>query len=228
MLRLLRLRDLTIALAALLLLTPAAAPVYAQSATASVGGVVTDDTGGALPGVTITVANKANGVTQTLVTGPDGRFRAEAVLARSTVAVGGRALVVLLELKLAVPRLRGGGAAGRDQEGQGSQRGQAKGGAHGSRPFSRRALEVRFRSVLEGRNVWKLLDNKILRFPKAEVPPGIRVFENELSPRARLLAADHHIPTQLASLERHLGKRRPPSVPGGLGASLTPVSQCPP
>src|SRR6185436_12101196 len=79
MLRPLRPRDLLIALAALLFLTAAAAPVHAQSATASVGGVVTDDTGGALPGVTITVANKANGVTQTLVTGPDGRFRAVAL-----------------------------------------------------------------------------------------------------------------------------------------------------
>lgn len=50
-----------------------------QSATAIVSGTVTDDTGGALPGVTITVANRSNGVAQTLVTGPEGRFRAVAL-----------------------------------------------------------------------------------------------------------------------------------------------------
>jgi outer membrane receptor protein involved in Fe transport len=70
---------LPVALVALLMLSPAAVPAFAQSATASLGGVVTDDTGGALPGVAITIANKANGVTQTLVTGPDGRFRAVAL-----------------------------------------------------------------------------------------------------------------------------------------------------
>jgi hypothetical protein len=64
---------------AALLACAAGAHVVAQSATASVGGLVTDDTGGALPGVTITVANKGNGVTQTLVTGADGRYRAVAL-----------------------------------------------------------------------------------------------------------------------------------------------------
>jgi hypothetical protein len=43
---------------------------------ASLGGVVTDDTGGALPGVTVTITNTANGTVQTAVTGADGSFRA--------------------------------------------------------------------------------------------------------------------------------------------------------
>ncbi len=50
-------------------------PAAAQIASASVSGLVTDDTGGALPGVTVTIRNKANGVTQTMVTGPEGRYR---------------------------------------------------------------------------------------------------------------------------------------------------------
>src|SRR5262249_47423846 len=49
--------------------------VFAQSATASLSGTVTDDTGGALPGVTITIVNKANGVAQTQVTNAEGRYR---------------------------------------------------------------------------------------------------------------------------------------------------------
>src|SRR5262245_49461736 len=52
------------------------ASAFAQGSAANVSGSVTDDTGGALPGVTITVTNKANGVSQTLVTGPEGRYRA--------------------------------------------------------------------------------------------------------------------------------------------------------
>ena len=70
---------LAVAMLALVVAASAAAPVLAQSATASVGGLITDDTGGALPGVTITVANKGNGVTQTLVTGVDGRYKAVAL-----------------------------------------------------------------------------------------------------------------------------------------------------
>src|SRR4030095_2662014 len=69
---------LRVALLVILACAPGA-PASAQSAPASVCALVTDDTGGALPGVTITVANKSNGVTQTLVTGADGRFRAVAL-----------------------------------------------------------------------------------------------------------------------------------------------------
>jgi len=46
-----------------------------QSVAANIGGTVTDDTGGALPGVTISVVNKANGVSTAVVTGPEGRYR---------------------------------------------------------------------------------------------------------------------------------------------------------
>jgi hypothetical protein len=43
---------------------------------ASLAGVVTDDTGALLPGVTVTITNTANGTTQVLVTGADGNYRA--------------------------------------------------------------------------------------------------------------------------------------------------------
>jgi carboxypeptidase family protein len=56
--------------------TPAAG--FAQG-TANIGGVVTDETGGALPGVTVTITNKNNGATQVLVSGPEGNFRAIAL-----------------------------------------------------------------------------------------------------------------------------------------------------
>ena len=51
------------------------APAWAQGG-ANVGGVVTDETRGALPGVTITLVNTATGATQVLVTGPEGNYRA--------------------------------------------------------------------------------------------------------------------------------------------------------
>lgn len=43
---------------------------------ANIGGVVTDDTQGALPGVTITLVNTNNGTSQVLVTGAEGNYRA--------------------------------------------------------------------------------------------------------------------------------------------------------
>jgi hypothetical protein len=48
-------------------------------AVANVGGVVTDTNGDQLPGVTVTVTNKANGATQVLVTGSEGEYRAVAL-----------------------------------------------------------------------------------------------------------------------------------------------------
>src|SRR5439155_619004 len=51
----------------------------AQGTGANIGGVVTDDTGGALPGVTVTITNKANGAVQTTVTGAAGNYRAVAL-----------------------------------------------------------------------------------------------------------------------------------------------------
>src|SRR5881396_3782532 len=53
---------------------------YAQVGAANVGGVVKDDSGGVLPGVTVTITNTANGRAQTLVTGADGKYRAVALL----------------------------------------------------------------------------------------------------------------------------------------------------
>ena len=53
------------------------APVYAQiGGAANVGGAITDDSGAALPGVTVTITNTANGRAQSVVTGSDGRYRA--------------------------------------------------------------------------------------------------------------------------------------------------------
>lgn len=60
-------------LAALLM---AATSLLAQTetTTGSINGVVTDSSGGALPGVTVTVANTQTGLTRTAVTGNDGVF----------------------------------------------------------------------------------------------------------------------------------------------------------
>src|SRR4029453_19178540 len=52
-----------------------ALPVRAQVANAVITGTVTDSQGGALPGVTITVRNAESGVTRTIVTEADGRYR---------------------------------------------------------------------------------------------------------------------------------------------------------
>ena len=55
-------------------------PVHAQiGGAANIAGVVTDDSGGALPGVTVTITNTANGRAQTLVTSDEGRYRAVAL-----------------------------------------------------------------------------------------------------------------------------------------------------
>ena len=51
------------------------APVLAQIG-ANVGGIVTDNSGAVLPGVTITITNTATGRAQALVTSADGRYRA--------------------------------------------------------------------------------------------------------------------------------------------------------
>ena len=52
-----------------------AAPAWAQIANAVVTGTVADAQGGVLPGVTITVRNAESGVTRTIVTEADGRYR---------------------------------------------------------------------------------------------------------------------------------------------------------
>ena len=54
--------------------------VYAQiGGAANIGGAIVDDSGAALPGVTVMVTNRANGRSQTLLTGGDGRYRAVAL-----------------------------------------------------------------------------------------------------------------------------------------------------
>ena len=70
-----------VAVAAALALTGVLAPpeAIAQLGGANVGGVVTDETGARLPGVTITVTNKANGTSQVLITGVEGNYRAVAL-----------------------------------------------------------------------------------------------------------------------------------------------------
>ncbi len=55
--------------------------ILAQGTGANVGGTVTDETGAALPGVTVTITNIANGASQSIVTGPEGNYRAVALQA---------------------------------------------------------------------------------------------------------------------------------------------------
>src|SRR5262245_2457192 len=59
--------------------TAAVPRASAQAVGANVGGVVTDPSGARLPGVAVTVTNTANGATQTIVTGPEGNYRAVAL-----------------------------------------------------------------------------------------------------------------------------------------------------
>ena len=70
-----RARAARLPLAALAAAAMCTAVVYAQGG-ASVGGSVKDDSGGALPGATVTVLNSDNGATQTLVAGPSGNYLA--------------------------------------------------------------------------------------------------------------------------------------------------------
>ena len=65
--------------AVLLMMALAARPVAAQVVGGSIGGTITDDTGGALPGTTVTVTNRANGATQVVTTGERGNYRAVAL-----------------------------------------------------------------------------------------------------------------------------------------------------
>ena len=57
----------------------AATAASAQVAGANIGGAVTDESGAAIPGVTITITNGATGVKQVVVTGPEGNYRAVAL-----------------------------------------------------------------------------------------------------------------------------------------------------
>lgn len=55
------------------------APVVALAQTAEVRGTVTDNTGGVLPGVSVTVQHEATGIARTLITDDQGSFRAPAL-----------------------------------------------------------------------------------------------------------------------------------------------------
>ncbi len=68
-------RSLALALLGLLI----GAPLYGQSVGAIVSGIVSDESGARLPGVTITITNVSNGRAQTLVSGPQGEYRAVAL-----------------------------------------------------------------------------------------------------------------------------------------------------
>ncbi|HVE71490.1 MAG TPA: TonB-dependent receptor [Thermoanaerobaculia bacterium] len=48
--------------------------LFAQSSTGSISGTITDDTGGALPGVTVTATNSATGTSRTAVTNSAGAY----------------------------------------------------------------------------------------------------------------------------------------------------------
>lgn len=68
-------RSASLIVAAILIAVPASGQVVG----ANVGGVVVDETGAALPGVTVTITNKANGRQQVLVTSSEGKYRAVAL-----------------------------------------------------------------------------------------------------------------------------------------------------
>src|SRR5207237_9800620 len=61
---------------ALLLLTTS---LFAQSSGGSLSGRVTDETGAALPGVTVTATNDATGTTRTDVSAKDGSYHFESI-----------------------------------------------------------------------------------------------------------------------------------------------------
>jgi len=65
--------SISLVLAAALLLV--ATSMFAQSTGGALVGRVTDETGGALPGVTVTATNDATGISRSVVTGTDGSYR---------------------------------------------------------------------------------------------------------------------------------------------------------
>ena len=56
------------------LLAALAVPAFAQQGTSEIGGRVTDEQGGALPGVSITLTNEETGAFREVMSGPDGSF----------------------------------------------------------------------------------------------------------------------------------------------------------
>lgn len=60
----------------MLAMVSTASVAFGQVAAANLAGAVTDEGGGALPGVTVTIINKANGRQQVIVTNAEGAYRA--------------------------------------------------------------------------------------------------------------------------------------------------------
>src|SRR5688500_16600396 len=88
---------------ALLLVALSAAGVSAQS-TGSITGVVKDNSGGVIPGVTVVVKNDATGAAQEGVTDADGRFQVTALGAGSysvTASLSGFKTAVQKAIRLA-------------------------------------------------------------------------------------------------------------------------------
>jgi len=54
-------------------------PVHAQGGVGTISGIISDDSGGRLPGVTVTITNVSTGQSQALVTNEEGRYRAVAL-----------------------------------------------------------------------------------------------------------------------------------------------------
>ena len=74
-----RRRSLWLILPSLVMALMWPARIDAQVGAANVGGVVLDESGAALPGVTVTVTNKSNGTVHTVITGDRGNYRAVAL-----------------------------------------------------------------------------------------------------------------------------------------------------
>ncbi len=92
----------------ILLALAGVAPAFAQLTTGTIQGTVADDTGGMLPGVTITIRNVETGLSRTLVTNDRGRYEAPNLAVGSyevTASLEGFQTTVRKGLTLAVGRI---------------------------------------------------------------------------------------------------------------------------
>src|SRR5258708_28294246 len=70
-------RSLSPCLGSILVLLLSSSPLYAQNA--QISGALKDQTGGVLPGVTVTAKNVATGLTRSAVSEPTGEYRVPAL-----------------------------------------------------------------------------------------------------------------------------------------------------
>ena len=70
----------------LLLCLTLSIPMFAQSSTGAISGIITDESGGALPGVSVTATNAATGASRVAVTNASGAYRV-ALLTPGTYSV---------------------------------------------------------------------------------------------------------------------------------------------